>query len=665
MNLPKSIALFVTGLALCSNLYGAEYYVRPDGVDVADGGTAENPFKTPCYALAKAANADTVYFYPGVYNLTNTPQITANYITLKGLGATRDDVVFDAGGQRRCLDIGFPDSGSNRQNYYRVGTTLSGITFRRGYLNQKSGAYNNWGYDFGAGVRLANTYGNSAPVTASVITNCAFVACTNELSYGGAMNCGGGVKIVDCLFRDNYAGTGYGNGGEPGGGALFLQPAAADVEIERCTFENCVASNGVSAIATGSYNGTYDQNAFCVRLKDCIFSGNRGENHSGSEMQCSVLGAKVRDVSRCTFASNRVESCASGANVRGAIMSVRGASAWTNCFAGCVFEGNHSDGWGGCFGVAGNRRLCLTNCTFTANESFYNGAVVFCARVGNNDYSDTPLTIEGCSFFRNRTLCDTAYNCGGIVTAGIGSRILRSEFMANETYGWCGVIESMSNTNLVIDSCTFSANVIRPQSSGTVSGHSGFLLVGGMSQVSYGMPEIRNCLFACNTNLEANTKGHVAFLRGHFSRVHNCTFVGNRSAEPDADAYGVFLFNAVGYEVRNCLFADNHAIGSDVSNNGFGRSEYVRYCAEDADSLNVNTEWGMNVRNATMRFVDVQGGDYRPTKRTPGRDTGLEFAWMAGAKDLSGETDRIVNGIPDFGCYEWVYIPCGMSIIFR
>ena len=663
MVLIRRVSFVFAALLAATGATGADYYVSLTGDDANDG-SAEHPFRTPCYALSKAARADTVHFAPGVYALTNTPQILQNFVTLKGEGATRDDVVFDAGGKFRCLDIGFPDSGSNRQNYYRYGTTLSGITFKNGYLAQTTGGYNNWGYDFGAGVRLANVYGNTGTADDhSTITNCAFVACTNLCSYGGALNAAGGATIVDCLFKDNYAGPGNGNGGEPGGAALHLQPAAADVTICDCTFENNVASNGFSVIAAGSWQGTLDQNEHFIRLSDCTFRGNVSLNATASAQQYPMLGRKVREAFRCTFESNRAKKCATG-DANGTVMYL-GTSAWTNRFDTCTFEGNSADGKGGCFYLSGVCHPVFTNCTFRGNVSAGAGAAIFCTRVGTADNSDVPLTVEGCRFIGNRTTCATASNCGGIVTAGVGSRILRSSFTANETYGWCGVIESMANTDLVIDACSFTANVIRPQTSGTVSSHSGFLLIGGVTGQTEAMPDVRNCLFACNTNLETNTKGHAVFLRGYYSRVHNCTFVGNRSAEPDADGYGIFVFGAGGYEVRNCLFADNHVIGSNAPNNGFGRSEYVRNSAEDGDSLNVNTEWGKNIRNATMYFTDAAKGDYRPTKKTPGRDRGLTFDWMAGTKDLSGEVDRIVNEIPDFGCYEWIRIPRGLALIFR
>lgn len=644
-------------------LTAAEYYVSLTGDD-ANNGSAQSPFRTPCYALSKAVARDTVYFYPGEYCLTNTPQIKATDITLQGLGATREDVILNADGQFRCLDIGFTSSGNQNT---RLRTKISGITFKNGYVAANTSSGNTWGSDFGAGVRLAFIQGSVKKNDNSVVTNCAFVACTNLYSYGGAVNAAGGATFVDCLFKDNYASAGGASSSEPGGAALHLQPGAAGVTIRHCQFENNVCANGYSVIAAGSYQGTLDENEYGIDVTDCTFSGNRSLNSTGGEKAFPLFGRKVREVVKCTFSGNRGESCSSGSAVSGCILSI-GSSDHTNRFFNCAFEGNRADGKGGCFNLTGKNNLILTKCVFTGNVSEKNGAVVYCSRAGNYEYSNIPVIIEDCKFDKNMTLCDSAYDSGGIVTIGRGSRVLRSTFTGNATYGWCGVIESIGNTNLVIDSCSFVANVIRPQLSGEVFACSAFVIMGGVSGISDAMPEMRNCLFACNTNLEQSTKGRVVYIRGPYSRIHNCTMVGQRSAESDADNYGLFTFSnggdSTGYEVRNCLFADNRTMGSNTSNNGIGRAACVRSCAEDADSLNVNTNY-KNIRNATMYFMDAAKSDYRPTKKTPGRDLGMEFAWMTGAKDLSGETDRIVNEIPDFGCYEWIRIPSGLLLIVR
>ena len=53
-------------------------------------------------------------------------------------------------------------------------------------------------------------------------------------------------------------------------------------------------------------------------------------------------------------------------------------------------------------------------------------------------------------------------------------------------------------------------------------------------------------------------------------------------------------------------------------------------------------------------YVDAAGGDYRLTRASPCRNTGLNLDWMIGAKDLDGKPRRDAGaGAVDIGAYEY------------
>jgi hypothetical protein len=63
-------------------------------------------------------------------------------------------------------------------------------------------------------------------------------------------------------------------------------------------------------------------------------------------------------------------------------------------------------------------------------------------------------------------------------------------------------------------------------------------------------------------------------------------------------------------------------------------------------------------------FVDRGNNNYRLSKDSPCRNTGMNESWMTNAVDLAGyrRLDRF-SGLVDMGCYE--YVPSGTMVIIR
>ncbi len=154
-----------------------------------------------------------------------------------------------------------------------------------------------------------------------------------------------------------------------------------------------------------------------------------------------------------------------------------------------------------------------------------------------------------------------------------------------------------------------------------------------------GSGTVRNCIIYSNS---CSSLGGGVFLYFGGS-VENCTIVTNTSS-----ANGGGLYCKDGGIVENSIIYGNTAtaIGNNWDVSG-SNSVFNFNCATPLVS-------GTNNIAVDPLFTNSAAGDYRLSLGSPCIDSGTNAAWMSGSKDVDNN-DRIMNGVVDRGCSEYVY----------
>lgn len=492
-------------------------------------------------------------------------------------------------------------------------------------------------------------------------------------------------RIVNCVFLDNVANT--------DGGAFRASGFIS--EVAGCVFSNNVASVGGAMSALGGL-GVVSNNVFALnrttsgsggaayvkvgtdKLVDCSFIGNTAL-YSGGAYVASSSG--IGEIARCTFRTNT------------AVVSVGGLSIGIaqNRVSDCVFEGNHSDGDYGALYAAG-KLTTLTNCMFIGNSvgskraSFgilaYDRIVdcVFKDNFAVKDYAGVVVdsfanagTVENCVFDNNTNRF-----------ANIGSQIHYAKQVTGCTFRGFGDMFALNYDRCIFDGCAFDYD-----------NYGGGMIV---FNTLTGAGHVRNCLFT-------NSTAHVYIKNdtGKTVEISNCTFVDNDAIRVRnvgianeinmSDGYLIYAFRGGQDPVNtgkalpstnrivNCIFWNNRQNGvrNDVSLYTTGTS-----VVNPAGNIIQNSMCGQVLSNANFFNnavkVDLVSGNpkflsgdvrypespfYMISRGSPARNTGLLLDWMtAEAVDLAGKT-RIVDGIPDMGCYECDLPMTGTMFLFR
>lgn len=174
----------------------------------------------------------------------------------------------------------------------------------------------------------------------------------------------------------------------------------------------------------------------------------------------------------------------------------------------------------------------------------------------------------------------------------------------------------------------------------------------------------RNCLFAGNTSRSSASDGGSAVYTKSAALYENCTFADNGCPNSTGDNSAAVRNNGGTTTFTNCLFwantkkADSNG-KTEISYAG-GAYTATSCAAPAAAPLTGDT----NVALSASPFAGA--GVYTLASIVEGAanpciDGGTTLPWMTGAKDLAG-ADRIVNGVPDIGAYEYggvVKLPAG------
>lgn len=555
--------------------------------------------------------------------------------------------------------------------------------------------------------------GNSGYPT-NVFNNCVFRNNTATTSGGGALFCKEFQSIQGCLFSNNVSQV-------TGAGALYIEKPDSTSQIENCVFLDnvatdhggaihasaflgrvvgCVFSNNVGS-AGGALSalgglGLVSNNVFALNralagsggaayvktrtdtLVDCSFVGNTAQ-YSGGAYVASSSG--IGEIARCSFKTNS------------AAVSVGGLSIGIaqDRISDCVFEGNQSKGDSGALFVGG-KLTTLTNCTFVGNSTTASRAalsitaydsIVGCTfkdNVAGTDYAGVAVgsfanagTIENCVFDNNTNKF-----------ANIGSQVHYARQVTGCTFKGFGDMFALNYDRCIFDGCAFDYD-----------NYGGGMIV---FNTTTGAGHVRNCLF---TNCTAHV--YIKNDTGKTVEISNCTFVDNDairvrnvgSTDKDnmSDGYLIYAFrggqdpvnagNALPSTNRivNCIFWNNRQNGvrNDVSLyrtrtsvvNPAGNIIQNSMCGQvlsNADFFNTAVKVDLVSGNPKFLSGDVRYPEspfYMISRGSPARNTGLLLDWMtAGAVDLAGNP-RIVDGLPDMGCYECDLPMTGTMLLFR
>ncbi|MBI5532864.1 MAG: hypothetical protein HY898_09130 [Deltaproteobacteria bacterium] len=262
---------------------------------------------------------------------------------------------------------------------------------------------------------------------------------------GGAVRGGwkGSIKVFDCTFTDNEAGT----SGEEGGGALYT-PSRTTMTIVRSHFQGNRAGTGGAVHNLLSeltiVNSTFDDNESTtegggavytdgasgdindsvggtITLCGCRFTGNRGKNQGGAAYLFAYAPDKVV-VNQCAFSSNRVTATGDGSALGGGL---RVGNAPLD-LANSLFESNHADTHGGGLWVDGKYPTRVNDSTFWKNDA---GVVGKDAGYGG--------ALSGANLhMSNLTLVDNqAVHSGGAIFNEDDQVVLANSIVARNTAG--------------------------------------------------------------------------------------------------------------------------------------------------------------------------------------------------------------------------------------
>ncbi|HOM58242.1 MAG TPA: right-handed parallel beta-helix repeat-containing protein [Kiritimatiellia bacterium] len=595
------------------------YVMNPAGVKslVTNGTFTTGPIievavnEDPVSAVNAAAAGSEVRIAEGTYVISGTMAPKASVAVVgQGAGAV--------------LDANFVVD--RRHVYTSVAhVTLDNLTFKNARHETHTG-YANWVH-CGAAVRFGNNGGNSTSSQYAWITNCLFSANTNVNEGAGGLFMECANKVVDCVFENNYGGP-HPMGGLTGCGAAFVHHGNDYSQFSHCIFkDNDSGSYGVVGSGTYTSGSALGMSRYGFVCNDCVFTNNTST--SGG-----ILAGKISMVKRCEFIGNR---SANG----GVCWAGSPDSRWiTNRFEQCVFRNNSASAKGGVIASDYWRYFVFTDCAFIGNVAATAGSVFR----GNGDFLCT-----GCLFTGNDSTSATLGNvadANGTMIAAQVPRLYDCTVSNNTATGYSLVYVYNNADGGKFHNTRFIANLL--------SGADGTDIQRGVLW-PHKASEIRNCLFAVNTN--ACGYGCAIALYSNSNEVDNCTVTGNRCySEGNSGCVGIYRNTGTENRIRNCIVTDNRNLTQDnLLHNFYGQGiDQVSYSLEDGTQL-PNGVRG-NINEADPRFVSPEKGDYSLFCRSPARNAGVNDDWMLGAKDLAGQ-DRILDDVVDMGCYEYRTIP--------
>jgi hypothetical protein len=320
----------------------------PAGADTIYVGHGSNYlYRTIQEGINAAHDGDMVIVARGTYTGDGNRDIDflGKAITVKGAGMPGSCVV----------DCEGDSSNQHRGFYFHKGegrnAILDGFTITRGYLTT----------EYGGGIFCE---GSSPAIINCIIKN-------NKAFGGGGMSVWSSAnpKVMNCIFVDNFADEGDGDGD---GGGMFNQDSSP--EISNCLFIENIGGTGIGRFGSGGAIRNYNASP---RVSHCTFTGNTSSYGGGinnspggtpSYIDCLIWGNQGRsywgdevynnDHAIVTFSFCDIEGgwdgpnvindggsavIDGGGNINADPLFVVGPSAWGDCYLSQVAAGQASN----------------------------------------------------------------------------------------------------------------------------------------------------------------------------------------------------------------------------------------------------------------------------------------------------------------------------------
>ena len=212
---------------------------------------------------------------------------------------------------------------------------------------------------------------------------------------------------------------------------------------------------------------------------------------------------------------------------------------------------------------------------------------------------------------------------------GKGNGFLTSSIISGNRTSWSGGgIAIQWGSKFKMENCIISNNT---------SLHKG----GGM--VIDNCVQVRNCLVVHNDG--SNFGGGIVL--GNGSKMHNCTIENNTASRGGGVSFDATAGRA---SIYNSIFHYNVPDNFSAERLSAGKPYTVEYCFTTAlPPILTSTEGSMT---HAPQYLYPHGGDYRLASQSPCINGGATFDWMVGSMALNN-TNRILFGQPDIGCYEF------------
>ncbi len=353
-------------------VWGASYYVNPEGSNTNSGTSADSPWQTIGYALDQAVSGDTLILSAGTFNE-------------HGLTLTRDIHIVGQGPDATIID---------GQYLNRVLSVAAMATVTIEKVTIRNGQSPTIGLDAQPGGGIYNA-GAITLIQCRIADNRAghggqYQATPGPGGHGGGIYAAGtSLTMIDCDVTGNAAGNGgqamSGNNGGDGGG-IFVAAGVALI-LSNSRVEGNAAGEGTAG-GSGSGSGGSGggiRNLGTVTATNCVISGNRAGNGGGNAASTSPggLGGGIYNGGTLTMTTSRIEGNAAGNGGSGVDgeMGGNGGGIWNNgtCtlsqtriagnFAGNGAYGILTNGNGGSAGgMFSSGSTTLTACQITGNR---------------------------------------------------------------------------------------------------------------------------------------------------------------------------------------------------------------------------------------------------------------------------------------------------------
>ncbi len=340
------------------------------------------------------------------------------------------------------------------------------------------------------------------------------------------------------------------------GGAIYAGDSRT--EITGTTFENNKAGSWGGAIFAGQY---YALDGHGVTVSGSQFNGNEAGNYGGAiASQYTTL-----NVADTTFDGNK-------AGLQGGAIFVQGDASDTD-YAGSAtiensaFSGNAAGQIGGAIYVQ-NAALSISGTTFDGNTVAVDGKGNSGGALYISNSGETVATVKDSTFTNNTagyvgdvsSASDIVWSDGGAIAYGGGVlNIDNTQFVSNSA----GMGGAISQWHTLDHAATDALNITNSAFSGNMANAGG--AISTMRTVT-----IADSTFTGNTAV-GDTDGGGAMFIGAESEVviDRTTFDGNKSLTSSGGAIdtrkGDYGNNkAAKLEIRNSVFKNNEALGTDV-----------------------------------------------------------------------------------------------------